>query len=38
MFTVLAGYVGIFSGFASIYTACAPILNDIYGETIAPLG
>ena len=38
MFTVLAGYVGIFSGLASIYTACAPILNDIYGETIAPLG
>jgi len=38
MFTVLAGYIGIISGLAVIYTALAPILNDIYGRTIAPLG
>jgi succinate-acetate transporter protein len=37
MFTVLAGYVGIISGLAAIYTALAPILNDIYGSTVAPL-
>ena len=37
-FTVIAGYVGIISGFAAIYTALAPVLNDIYGKTIAPLG
>jgi succinate-acetate transporter protein len=38
MFTVLAGYVGIISGLSAIYTALAPVLNDIYGKTIAPLG
>jgi succinate-acetate transporter protein len=38
MFTILAGYVGIISGLAAIYTALAPILNDIYGKTVAPLG
>jgi succinate-acetate transporter protein len=38
MFTVIAGYVGIISGLAAIYTALAPILNDIYGTTVAPLG
>jgi succinate-acetate transporter protein len=38
LFTVLAGYIGILSGFAAIYTALAPILNDIYGTTVAPLG
>jgi len=38
MFTVLAGYIGIISGLAAIYTALAPILNDIYGRTVAPLG
>jgi succinate-acetate transporter protein len=38
MFTVLAGYIGIISGLAAIYTALAPVLNDIYGRTIAPLG
>jgi uncharacterized protein len=36
--TIIAGYVGIISGFAAIYTALAPVLNDIYGRTIAPLG
>ena len=38
MFTILAGYVGILSGIAAIYTALAPVLNDIYGKTIAPIG
>ncbi len=36
--TIIAGYVGIISGFAAIYTALAPVLNDIYGRDIAPLG
>ncbi|MEI7857600.1 MAG: acetate uptake transporter [Methanomicrobiales archaeon] len=38
MFTIVAGYVGIISGLASIYTALAPVLNDLYGKTVAPLG
>lgn len=38
MFTVVAGYIGIISGLAAIYTALAPILNDLYGKTVAPLG
>ncbi len=38
MFTIFAGYIGIFSGFAAIYTALGPIINDIYGRTVAPLG
>jgi uncharacterized protein len=36
--TIIAGYVGIISGFAAIYTALAPVLNDIYGRDIAPMG
>jgi len=36
--TMIGGYVGIISGFAAIYTALAPVLNDIYGREIAPLG
>jgi len=38
MFTIVAGYIGVISGLAAIYTALAPILNDIYGKNIAPLG
>ena len=38
MFTIVAGYIGVISGLAAIYTALAPILNDIYGQTVAPLG
>jgi len=38
MFTVVAGYIGIISGLAAIYTALAPVLNDIYGRKIAPVG
>ena len=35
---MIGGYVGIISGFAAIYTALAPVLNDIYGRSVAPLG
>ncbi len=38
MYTIVAGYIGVISGLAAIYTALAPILNDIYGKTVAPLG
>lgn len=38
MFTIVAGYIGVISGLAAIYTALAPVLNDIYGKTLAPLG
>ena len=38
MFTILAGYIGVISGLAAIYTALAPVLNGIYGRTVAPLG
>jgi uncharacterized protein len=38
MFTIVAGYIGIISGLAAIYTALAPVLNDIYGRTVAPVG
>ena len=37
MFTVIAGYVEVISGLAAIYTALAPVLNDLYGKTVAPL-
>lgn len=37
-FTIIAGYIGIVSGLAAIYTALAPVLNDIYGRTVAPVG
>ncbi len=36
--TVIGGYIGIISGLAAIYTAFAPVLNDVYGREIAPLG
>jgi succinate-acetate transporter protein len=35
--TQIGGYVGIISGMAAIYTACVPVLNDIYGRELAPL-
>jgi len=37
-FTLVAGYIGVISGLAAIYTGLAPVLNDIYGKTVAPLG
>jgi uncharacterized protein len=36
--TIIGGYVGIISVFDAIYTDLAPVLNDIYGRNIAPLG
>ncbi len=33
-FTVLTGYVGIISGLAAIYSALAPVMNDIYGKPL----
>jgi succinate-acetate transporter protein len=36
--TMVAGYVGIISGFSAIYTAFAPIMNDLYERVVAPLG
>jgi succinate-acetate transporter protein len=38
MLTVVGGYVGVISGFAAIYTAFGPIMNEIYGREIVPLG
>ncbi|PLX89389.1 MAG: hypothetical protein C0618_01265 [Desulfuromonas sp.] len=35
---VLAGYEGIFCGFAAIYTGLAQVLNEVYGRVVAPLG
>ncbi|HIH03199.1 MAG TPA: hypothetical protein HA263_04910 [Methanoregulaceae archaeon] len=37
-FMILAGYVGIVSSLAAIYTAPAPFLDDLYGTAVAPLG
>ncbi len=36
--TIIGGVIGIISGFAAIYTALGPVLNEIYGREIAPLG
>jgi succinate-acetate transporter protein len=38
MITVLGGYVGIISGAAAIYTAFGPLMNEIYGKDVMPLG
>jgi succinate-acetate transporter protein len=38
IFTIVAGYIGAVSGLAAIYPALAPVLNDIYGMTVAPPG
>jgi succinate-acetate transporter protein len=35
---LVAGYEGIFCGFAAIYTALAQVLNEVYGKTVAPIG
>lgn len=35
---VIAGYEGIFCGFTAIYTALAQVLNEVYGETVVPIG
>jgi succinate-acetate transporter protein len=38
MFTIVAGYIEVISGLAAIYTALGPVLNELYGKTVAPLG
>jgi succinate-acetate transporter protein len=35
---IIAGWVGIFTGLAAVYTAAAQILNEVYKRTILPLG
>ncbi|MEC5398415.1 acetate uptake transporter [Uliginosibacterium sp. H1] len=35
---VLAGWEGLFCGFAAVYVAAAQILNEMYGRVILPLG
>ena len=37
-FTTLAGYEGILTGAAAIYTGLAQVLNEVYGRVIWPLG
>jgi hypothetical protein len=34
---VVAGYVGLIMGLASMYTALAMIMNEVHGKTVAPL-
>ena len=35
---LIAGYEGIFCGFAAIYAGLAQVLNEVYGKTVAPIG
>lgn len=35
---IIAGYEGIFCGLSAIYAAMAQVLNEVYGETIMPIG
>jgi succinate-acetate transporter protein len=37
-FKHFTGYEGLVCGFSAIYTGLAQILNELYGETILPLG
>lgn len=34
---VVAGYVGLIMGLASLYTALAMVMNEVHGKTVAPL-
>ena len=34
---VVAGYVGLILGLASMYTALAMVMNEVHGKTVAPL-
>jgi len=34
---VIAGYVGLILGLASLYTGLAEVLNDAYGRTVLPI-
>ena len=35
---IIAGYEGIFCGLSAIYAAMAQVINEVYGETILPIG
>ena len=35
---VIAGYEGIFCGFAAIYTGLAQVINEVFEREVAPLG
>ncbi len=35
---VIAGYEGIFCGLSAIYAAMAQVINEVYGETVLPIG
>jgi succinate-acetate transporter protein len=37
-FKQFTGYEGIFCGFSAIYAGVAQVLNEIFGETVLPLG
>ena len=37
-FRYLTGYEGIFCGFSAIYAGLAQVLNELFGETVLPLG
>ena len=37
-FRQFTGYAGIFCGFSAIYAGLAPVLNEVYGKVILPLG
>ncbi|MDO9045136.1 MAG: acetate uptake transporter, partial [Methanobacteriaceae archaeon] len=34
--TIIAGYEGIFTGFAAIYVGLAQVLNETYGKELLP--
>jgi succinate-acetate transporter protein len=34
----IAGWVGLFCGFAAMYACLAQILNEVYGKVVLPLG
>jgi len=37
-FKQFTGYEGIFCGFSAIYAGVAQVLNEVYGQTVLPLG
>ena len=37
-FKHFTGYEGILCGFSAIYTGLAPVLNELFGKTVLPLG
>ncbi len=35
---LVAGIIGVFTGFSAIYTGIAEVLNEVYGKVVMPLG